>query len=81
MCRVRGFDRERLRVIDGKWDETNMWLGKEKKAMCVRFLFVQPGVVSTCSVTERISSVNSFAAFSRKGVFEFVWIFYLVGPF
>ena len=40
--------------------------------MCVRFLFVQPGVVSTCSVTERISFVNSFAAVFRKGVLEFV---------
>ena len=48
--------------------------------MCVRFLFVQPGVVSTCSVTELISCVNSFAAVFTKGVLEFVWIF-LVGPF
>ena len=46
-----------------------------KKAMCLRFLFVQPGVVSTCSVTGRISFVNSFAAVFRKGVLEFVWIF------
>ena len=44
--------------------------------MCVRFLLVQPGVVSTCSVTERISFVYSFAAnFIRKGVLEFVWNF------
>ena len=57
-----------------------MWLGNEN-ALCVRFLFVQPGVVSTCSVTERISFVNSFAAVFRKGVLEFVWNFYLVGPF
>ena len=49
--------------------------------MCVRFLFVQPGVVSTCSVTELISFVNSFVAFFRKGVLEFVWNFNLVGPF
>ena len=34
--------------------------------MCARFLFVQPGVVSTCSVTERISFVNSFAAFFKE---------------
>ena len=47
-----------------------------KKAMCVRFLFVQPRVVSTCNVTERISFVNSFAAVFRKGVLEFVWMFY-----
>ena len=53
-----------------------MWLGHEKKrAKCLRFLFVQPGVVSTCSVTERNSFVNSFAAVFRKGVLEFVWIF------
>ena len=57
-------------------DDIKMWLGNEKKAMCVRFLFVQPGVVSTCSVTERISFVNSFAAVFRKGVLEFVWIFF-----
>ena len=36
--------------------------------MCVRFLFVQPEVVSTCNVTEPISFVNSFAAVFRKGV-------------
>ena len=41
----------------------------------MRFLFVQPGVVSTCNVTERISFVNSFAAVLRKGVLVFVWIF------
>ena len=58
-----------------------MWLGNEKKAMCVRFLFVQPGVVSTCSMTERTSFVNSSGAVSRKGVLELVWFFYLVGPF
>ena len=46
-----------------------------KKAICVRILFVQPGAVSTCSVTERISFVNSFAAVFRKGVLEFVWNF------
>ena len=40
------------------------------------FLFVQPGVVSTCSVTERISFVNSFAAVFRKGVLEFVLDFF-----
>ena len=49
--------------------------------MCVRFLFVQPGVVSTCSVTERISFANSFAAVLRKGVLECVWNFYLVDHF
>ena len=52
-----------------------------KKTMCVRFLYFQPGVVSTCSVTERISSANSVAAVFRKCVLEFVWNFYLVGPF
>ena len=40
-----------------------------KKAMCVRFLFVQSGVVSTCSATERISFVNSFAAVFQEGRF------------
>ena len=54
---------------------------EKKKAMCVRFLFDQPGVVSTCSVTERISFLNNFAAVFRKGVLEFVWNIYLVGPF
>ena len=44
-------------------------------AMCVRFLFVQPGVVSTCNVTDRITFVNRFAAVFRKGDLEFVWIF------
>ena len=29
-----------------------------KKVMCVRFLFVQPGVLSTCSVTERVLRVR-----------------------
>ena len=52
-----------------------------KKAMCARFVFVQPGVVSTCSVTERISFFLSFAAVFRKGVLEFVWNVYLGGPF
>ena len=43
--------------------------------MCVRFFFVQPGVVSTCNVTERFSFVIFFAAVLRKGcVLEFVWI-------
>ena len=54
---------------------------EKKKAMCVRFLFVQPGVVSTCSMTERISFVNNFAAVFRKSVSEFVWNIYLVGAF
>ena len=58
-----------------------MCMVEMKKAMCLRFLLVQPGVASTCSVTERISCVNSFAAVFRKGVLEFAWIFYLVGPF
>ena len=58
-----------------------MRMGNEKKAMCVRFLFVQPGVVSTCNVTERISFVNSFAAVFRMGVLEFVCIFFLFGAF
>ena len=40
------------------------------------FFFVQPDVVSTCNVTERICYVNFFfAAVFRKGVWEFVWIF------
>ena len=45
----------------------------KKKATCVRFLFVQRGVVSTCNVTERLSFVTSFAAVFRKGVLAFVW--------
>ena len=52
-------------------DDTKMWLrnAKKKKTMCVQFLFVQPGVVSTCSVTERISFVNVFAAVFQEGRF------------
>ena len=73
--------RERLKGIDGKRMIPKCGWEMQKKAMCVRFLFVQPGVVSPCSVTERISFVNSFAAVFRKGVLEFVWIFDLVGPF
>ena len=49
--------------------------------MFVRLLSVQPVVLSTCNVTERISFVNSFAAVFRKGVLDFAWTFYLVGPF
>ena len=48
-----------------------------RKAMCVRFLFRE----ATCSVTERISFFCSSAAIIRKVVLEFVWIFFLVGPF
>ena len=55
-----------------KGDDIKIWVGNEKKkATCVRFLFVQPGVVSTCNVTERISFVKNFAAVFRKGVLEF----------
>ena len=62
-------NQERLKGIDGKGMISKCgW--EMKKAMCVRFLIVQPGVVSTCSVTERISFVNSFAAFFRKGVWS-----------
>ena len=44
---------------------------KKKQQQCVvRVLFVQLGVVSTCNVIERTSSVNSFAAVFRKGVLE-----------
>ena len=65
---------ERLKGIDEKGMISKCgW--EMKKAMCVRFLFVQPRVVSTCSVTERISFVNSLAAAFRKGVLEFVWSF------
>ena len=49
-----------------KGDDLKLWLGNEKKS--VLFCLVQPGVVSTCKVTERISFVNSFAAVFRKGV-------------
>ena len=49
--------------------------------MCVRFLFVQPGIVSTCNVTEGISFVNSFPAVFRKGVWELVAVFFIVGAF
>ena len=52
-----------------------------KKTMRVRFLFVQPGVVSTCSVTERVSFVNSFAAVFREGVFGVRLDFSNVGAF
>ena len=55
-------------------DDIKMWLGNEEKSN-VSTVFVQPGVVSSCSVFEQISFVNSFAAVSRKGVLEFVWVF------
>ena len=74
-CGKETYCRERLKGIDGK--EMIPKCGWEvKKALCVRFLFVQPGVVSTCSVTERICFVNSFAAVFRKFVFEFVFEFF-----
>ena len=75
-----GKTREQPKGIDGKGMTSKCGWGM-KKAMRLRFLFVQPGVVPTCSVTERISFVNSFAALFRKGVLEFVWNFHLVGPF
>ena len=80
LCTSPSDARERLKGIDGKGMISKCgW--EMKKTMCVRFLFVQPGVVSRCSVTKRISFVNSFAAVSRKGVLEFVWIFIFEAPF
>ena len=76
--RVRAAFIERLEGIDGK-GMTSKCGWDMKKSMCVRFFFVQPGVVSTCNVTERISSVNSVGAVFRKGVLLFAWIVKNVG--
>ena len=73
--------RERPKGIDGKVMISKCGWEMKKKQCVYGFFFFQPGVVSTCSVTERISFVHSFAAVFRKGVLEFVWNLYLVGPF
>ena len=59
-------------VESGKIDGKGMMskYGWDMKNMCVRLFFVQPGVVSTCNVIERISFVNRFAAVFRKGVWR-----------
>ena len=49
--------------------------------MCVRFLVVQPGVVSTCNVTERISFVNSFCCSFQEGRFGVRLVFFLLDHF
>ena len=45
---LRRFTRERPKGIDGK-GMVSKYASEKKKAMCVRFLFVQPGAVSTCN--------------------------------
>ena len=53
-----------------KGDDIKIWVGNEKKkATCVRFLFVQPGVVSTCNVTERIFFCQKFCCSFQEGRF------------
>ena len=41
----------------------------KKSNVCTVFSLFQPGIVSTCSVTERISFINSFAAVFQEGRF------------
>ena len=76
-------------VVSGLQTEGRVWqklvahpkMVEECNKQCVRFFFVQPEVVSTCNVIERIF-VNFFAAGYQEWRFGICfWIFELLEQF